>query len=122
MNQKDLRYFEVAKTLSYTSKVRYKIGAVVVVKHTIISVGVNSDKTHPTQKYYNQYRFNTFLYDTLHSLHAEIQALIKVPKDIDLSDATVYTYRENRAGSLAKSRPCKSCLQMIKDYGIAKNT
>ena len=121
MTSKDYKWFNIAKELAYTSEYnRYKIGCVIVMKKHIISVGINSNKTHPIQKYYNQYRFDIKKYPSHHSLHAEIQALVSVPYGIDLNDAVLYTYREHANGDLAKSRPCPSCLQMIKDRNIKK--
>ena len=123
ITNKDYRYFEVAKSIAKTSDYRRtKIGAVVVYKKKIIlAVGCNTYKTHPIQKYYNKYRFSE---DSCraHTLHAETQALLKISKydDINLSEATIYTYRDLADGSLAKSRPCKSCMNIIKDYGIKR--
>lgn len=116
LTSRDYKMFNLAKTLALSSSFyKYKIGCVVVLKKHIISVGVNSYKTHPIQKYYNKLRFPE---DTHHTLHAEIHALVSIPDDIDLSDATVYTYRESLEGNLRKSRPCPSCMGMIKDHNI----
>lgn len=125
MTKKDYRFFEVARVVAQTSDYkRIKIGAVIVhKKRWIISTGVNSYKTHPIQKKYNKYRFDIYHIDSTHSLHAEIQALINIPyyiEDSEISDCCIYIYRENVKGELANSRPCPSCLNMIKDYGIHK--
>lgn len=121
MTAKDYKYFEVARTVSYTSDFRrVKIGAVVVIKRHIVAVGANSTKTHPIQKKYNKFRFDIINNDTVHSLHAETQALLSVPHGIDLTEASIYTYRENAKGELVKSRPCPSCIELIKDLGIRK--
>ena len=119
ISRRDMKYFEVAKSLSKTSTFpRVKIGAVIVLKKHIISIGVNSTKSHPIQKYYNRLRFDEE--DSNHTLHAEIQALLSVPYGIDLSDATLYTYREMNNHKLGKSRPCPSCMGMIKDKNIRR--
>ena len=120
LTNKDHRYFEVVKSVANTSTYeRIKIGCIVVLKRHIISVGVNSYKSHPIQKYYNKLRFNPD--DAInHTLHAETQALLMIPKDLDISDATLYTYREYKNHKLAASRPCPSCIGMIKDYGIRR--
>ena len=121
LTNRDKRFFEITRLISYTSEYkRIKIGAIVVKKNKIISVGVNSYKTHPIQRRYNIFRFNIFTTDTAHTLHAEIQALVNIPYGTELSDLTLYTYRENRDGKLAKSRPCPSCMNLIKDIGIKK--
>lgn len=121
LSHKDKRFFEIARLISQTSEYRrIKIGAIVVKKNKIISVGVNSYKTHPVQKRYNKFRFDTVAKDTNHTLHAEIQALVNIPNGTDLNDLTIYIYRESRNGGTAKSRPCPSCMNLIKDIGIKK--
>ena len=114
-------FFAKAKLVSKLSDYpRYHIGCVVVYKKQILSVGFNSVKTHPIQKIYNKERFDCD--STPHSLHAEISALIflKDRKDIDWSNVELYTYRENKAGELALSKPCKSCMALIESLGIKK--
>ena len=39
---------------------------------------------------------------------------------IDLSNAAIYVYRVHKNGTLAMSRPCPSCMQLIKDVGIKR--
>ena len=120
MLTRDVKFFDIAKNIAKLSSFdRVKIGAIVVLKQKIISVGYNSYKTHPIQMYYNRYR--DIPNDANHTLHAEVQALLNVPKGIDLSHASLYTYREHIiTHSLAKSRPCPSCIEMIKKMGIKK--
>lgn len=114
-------FFIKAKHASeFSDFYKQHIGCVVVYKKHIISVGFNSNKTHPIQKLYNKERF---LEDTTpHSLHAEITALLflKDNKDIKWSDVEIYTYRENKHGELRLSRPCKSCMALIRELGIKK--
>ena len=119
MTKTERAYFSAAKAVSGLSDHKQKIGAVVVMKHRIVSSGCNSDsKTHPLQKYYNQHRFSA---DTPHKCHAELSALLPLIKDeIDLSNASIFTYRQHKNGELACARPCKSCMALIKDCGIKK--
>lgn len=120
MSKTNLAYFKAAKAISELSDhYRYKVGAVVVMNHRIISSGHNSDsKTHPLQKKYNKYRFTD---EGEHKQHAELSALLPLIKArVDLSNATIFTYREHKNNRIAMSRPCKSCLQLIKDLGIKK--
>lgn len=113
--------FKAAKAVSEFAnywKKNIKIGCVVVYKHRIISSGYNSNKTNPTQAKYNSQRFIGEGYP--HRVHAEIHALSPLLKDklIDWSKVKIYTYREKADGKLGCSRPCKSCLALIKDLGI----
>lgn len=118
MTRKQKSFFEAAEAMSKTSEFpRVHIGCVVTNgNHRIISSGVNSTKTHPIQKKYNKERFDE---DTTHSLHAELDALLPLLKEnIDFSKVEVYTYRELYDGTMAMSRPCPSCMKLIKDLGI----
>ena len=118
MTRKQKSFFEAAEAMSKTSEFpRVHIGCVVTNgNHRIISSGVNSTKTHPIQKKYNKERFDE---DTTHSLHAELDGLLPLLKEnIDFSKVEVYTYRELYDGTMAMSRPCPSCMKLIKDLGI----
>ena len=119
MTKRERAYFGAAKAVSELSDHRCKIGAIVVLKHRIVSSACNSDcKTHPLQKRYNRYRFSE---DPPHKCHAELLALIPLIKNnVDLSNASIYTYRQHRDGSLACARPCPSCMELIKDVRITR--
>ena len=120
MTHSNLVYFAAAKAVSELSDHKhYKIGAVVVMNHRIISSASNSNsKTHPLQKKYNKYRFTD---EGDHKQHAELAALVPLIRDgIDLSNAAIYVYRVHKNGTLAMSRPCPSCMQLIKDVGIKR--
>ncbi len=120
MTKKEEALFRAAKSVAELSDHKqYKIGAVVVLKHRIISSGFNKcTKTHPLQKKYNKYRFTE---DSVHTCHAELSALLPLIKDgIDLSDASIFVHRSHKNGTLACARPCKSCMKLIKDFGIKR--
>lgn len=119
MTKTERAYFAAAKAVSTLSDHKHKIGATVVLKHRIVSSACNSDcKTHPLQKRYNKYRF---VEDSPHKCHAELLALLPLIKDgVDLSNASIFTYRQHRNGYLACARPCKSCMALIKDCGITR--
>lgn len=119
MTRKEEALFRAAKSISeFGDHHRHKVGAVVVLKHRIISSGCNNTKTHPLQKQYNKYRFAE---DGVHTCHAELVALLPLIKDgIDLTDASVYVYREHKNGTPGCARPCKSCMELIKDVGIKR--
>lgn len=112
-------YFKAARAVSALSDFnRIHTGAVAVYGHKIISSGANSHKTNPTQKLYNRYRFEGDAGN--HSLHAEIQCLLPLMnrKDIDFSKVSLYIYREHKNHTPGLSRPCPSCMQLIRDLGI----
>lgn len=120
MTKKQKSFFEAAKAVSTMSDFdRVHIGCVVVNgNHRIISSGANSRRTHPLQKKLNKERFQE---DTNHSLHSEVTALLPLLKeDIDFKRVELYTYRELKDGSIAISRPCPSCMALIKSLGIKR--
>lgn len=111
-------YFNAAKSVSELSDFpKVNIGCVIVYKHHIISSGYNNQKGNPLQKKFNKHRFDD---DHKHCLHAETQALLPLVgrKDIDFSRVSLYLFRQYKNGDLAPSRPCPSCMALIKSCGI----
>lgn len=100
-----LRYFNLAKKLSKKSTHQFQLACVIVKKNIIISLGVNSIKTHP--KSLTPYRMT----------HAEVDAVASANIE-DLNGATAYLYRENKAGDNAISKPCPYCEMLLKRVGI----
>ena len=123
MFKKDYNFFDIAKAASKSSDYgSCKIGAVIVNKKEIVSLGCNIKKTHPIQKRLNTLRYADW--DTIspklhHFLHAEINAIIH-SDNRDLSKMSIYVYRETQDGHLAMSRPCKACMQALRNKGIKK--
>ena len=101
-----LKYFNLAKKLSKLSDHPvHKHGACLVIGNTVKGLGFNKMKTSPKSNH--PYK----------SLHAEAVAILNAGKQ-DLNKATLYIYREIKDGSLANSRPCKYCEQLIKKSRI----
>lgn len=120
MTRKQMSFFKAAKAISELSDFpKAHIGCVIAEgNHRIISSGFNSTKSHPLQKQLNKERFDA---DYKHTLHAEVAALLPLMKeDIDFSKVEIYNHRNYKDGRLALSRPCKSCMKLIRDLGIKK--
>ena len=120
LSKRHKAYFKAAKVISELSDFpRVSVGCVVVYRHKIISSGYNSNKTNPTQKRLNIHRFNV---DTPATIHAEVAALLPLinRKDINFNDVSLYIYREYKNGNPALSKPCPSCLALIRQLGIKK--
>lgn len=121
LTKKDYRYFDVAKAIARTSNYHgTHVGCCVVNRGVVVSVGCNSEKTHPTQMYYNKYRdFDPKT--AANKLHAETHALSLIVnrQHIDWNKTSIYVYREFKNGKPAISRPCEACSQLIKDLGIS---
>lgn len=119
LSKTDKSFFKSAQSVSMLSDHRCRIGCIVVDKHRIISSGHNSNtKCHSIQAQIDTKHFNCFCTG---KIHAETSALIPLLKSKeDYSRATIYTYREYKDGSLAMSRPCPRCMELIKQLGITK--
>ena len=120
MTRKQKSFFDAAKAVSESSEFpKVHIGCVITEgNHRIISSGCNSTKTHPLQKQLNSERFEV---DSVHSLHAEVSALLPLMKeDIDFSKVEIYTHRNYANGKIAMARPCPSCMKLIKYLGVKK--
>ena len=98
------------------------IGAVAVYKGSIVAEAWNTNKTSPLQARYNVYRYNDN--DTPCKAHCETQLIQrlrwKFGNNIDWSKVNIYLYREYKNGHLAPSRPCPSCMAMLRDFNIKK--
>lgn len=100
------RFFNIAKVASQKSVHHTaKIGAVVVKRGNIISIGFNQLKTH-TKSLHPHFM-----------IHAEFDSIIGCSKE-DLENSDIYVYREHKDGSLACSKPCESCQRLIVSAGI----
>ena len=111
-------YFKAARAMSELSDYpRHHLGCVIVDKHRIVSSGYNSNtKCDSLQAKMDIERHGVFCPG---KVHAECAALSPILKNkIKLSNAELYVYREHKDGSLANSRPCPSCMKLIKEAGI----
>lgn len=101
------RIFDIAMTASKKSTYFHKLGAVIVKKGKILSVGFNKPhKTHP--------RSNT-LFKTI---HAEFDAILQCDER-DLKGATIYVLRNAKSG-LHMAKPCSCCMELIRRVGIKR--
>ena len=111
-------YFKAARAISELSDYKqHHLGCVAIYRHKIISSGFNSNKTNPVQKRLNICRFTE---ETPHTLHSEVSCLLPLISrgDIDFSCVQLYIWRNHTDGTPALARPCKSCMQLIKELGI----
>lgn len=115
------RFFDFARKAS--KKADYKgsntsspaIGAVAVLKGSIVAEAWNTNKTSPLQAEYNKYRYHSSnLPAKSHCETLLVQRLRwKFGDSLDWSKVDIYLYREYKNGKLAMSRPCKSCMQLL---------
>ena len=121
------RYFKFAKIAAQFSdyegtRSAPAIGAVAIYKGSVVAIAWNTNKTSPLQARYNVYRYEPA--DTPCKAHCETQLIQrlrwKFGNSLDWAKVHIYLYREYKDGSLAPSRPCPSCMAMLRDFGIKK--
>lgn len=117
------RYFAIAKRNSAKSTFvrrnksgndRVMIGAAIVKGNYVISEGFNKNKTHPFQSMHNA---RTMCISPNPNIHAEVDALI-YSRYSDLSGCEIFVYRAMVDGTIANCRPCKACVNALKDAGV----
>ena len=86
---------------------KFRLGAVLVHRNIIVSIGMNSYKTHPLMAERTEWPF----------LHAEQHAIIRAGVD-NCEGLDLYIARVLKNNDLALSKPCKVCIELIKDVGI----
>lgn len=114
-----LRASKIALMSDYKN---YRLGCVAAIKGKVLSVGWNSNKTHPLQKFYNASRYsnNNQKYSP-DKLHAEIHCLASVRNlDVNFDDVIIYVSRVKKDGSHGMARPCSACMTFIKSLGIKR--
>lgn len=122
LSKREKVFFRVAKDIAELSDHHYRLGCVIVDHHHIVSSGHNSKtKCHPMQASIDKKYFNDSEILQKGPLHAEVDALLPlIKKNIDLTGATLYVYREDKHHHIAMSRPCPRCMSLIKKCGIRK--
>ena len=119
------RYFNLARNASTFSDYEHnKVGAVLVYKHDIISMGYNRKVSNPIQKKYNIYRqdeYRCYDVDIQHNyIHAEIDCILKAKKEFNgnMGKCNLFIYRQTKTGKRGLSAPCSACSHCLADNGI----
>ena len=114
-------YLNLAHNACYYSDfMKTRLGAVLIYKGKVMSVGWNSNKTSPLQKSLNRLRdIPVDCGEAHHTLHAEVACLTKAKDlDIDWGRASLFICRIKKDGSRGLSRPCQGCQALIRSLGI----
>lgn len=108
------RPFKIAKQASTLAMHdAFKVGAVIIQGNRVISIGWNDQhKTHPGIKRYGG--------NALQTLHAEAMAILRSRHKASLKGAKMYVYRAIKDGTLANARPCITCQNIMKAFGITR--
>jgi len=102
----NLKFFDLASKVSKLSTHnKHALGAVLVYKNRVISVGTNQNKTHTKSP--SPYRH----------IHAEFSAILN-SKLTDFTNCSIYISRVTPGGKLGLSYPCNHCLKMLQSLNI----
>jgi len=103
-----------------SSFARARVGCVVAYKGNVLAAGWNSNKTHPVQAHYNQYRkLRPSTAPSPAQLHAETAALVQLRnEDIPWDKVDVFVYRLRRDYPHGLEKPCAACQRYMRDLGI----
>lgn len=122
MSSRDKKYMDFVRRLATSNNMKIKLAACLVIRNEIISVGYNSDKSHPLQKRFSKNSEAIFK-------HAEVDCIIKALKIIDEEDlkyATLYVYRvkkQNKGDAhwvSGLAEPCPGCHKAIEHFDIKR--
>ncbi len=109
----------LAKIAQADETKKWKLAAAVTQRNRVLSIGLNSRKTHPFQaKYSRMPEFNC--------IHAEIAAIhnyLRTHSVDDLRNCTLYVCRVKRTGpkksyTWGNAKPCCGCMKAIIEFDI----
>lgn len=99
------RYFLLAKKVALLSNHKFRMGAVLVHRHKVVSIGNNNYKTHPLQINHHTGSIGS-------SVHAELNCLLNAHPE-HKRNADIYIVRLLSNNELGKSKPCRNCSRLL---------
>lgn len=99
-----------------------KLAAAIVYRNRIISIGMNSMKSHPMAAKYGKNKEAIFL-------HAEVSAIKNALREVDVDDLArcdIYIARIKKPRPFSNkyvwglARPCNGCQRAIAEFGIKR--
>lgn len=87
--------------------------------YRLLSVGVNSPKTHPRNLLYRYVGRGEVDIAPVVGTHSEMNAVLRLG-DEDPRGLTLVNTRVNRNGKLDNSRPCLGCTDMLRRLGFGR--
>jgi tRNA(Arg) A34 adenosine deaminase TadA len=112
----------LAKVAAANPNDREKFAAAVVCRNRIISIGMNSMKSHPLQAKYSKNEHAIFL-------HAEVAAIKNALREMDVDDLSkcdIYITRVKKEKPFSNkfvwglSKPCAGCARAIAEFGFKR--
>ena len=102
-------YFRQAVRIAENSDHNQKMGACILKKNKVISVGCNQRyKTHPFIRRFDPHK----------TIHAEMAAIFSIKDKSKLQGATMVVYRKKYGDIPGLARPCSICQDIMRFFGI----
>lgn len=111
LSNKELSFLELAIKTAEMSECRQRHGAVITKGGSVLSIGWNKLKNHPSVLPEKEILFHA-------GVHAEVDCIKKLGSSA--RGATIYIARINKGGEVRYSEPCKNCKRAIEQAGIKK--
>lgn len=89
-------------------------------KNKLISIGINSPKTHPLNLKYNYVNKQKDKISHIVGTHSEMSAVIKLGLLTNCEGLTIVNTRINRKKEIDYSLPCSGCMDMLLDLKFEK--
>jgi len=108
------RFFEFAKKMALMSEYgKFRHGAVLVKHGSIMSAGINKDKTCSFGSRFRPKEMGDA------TVHAELAAILNVPRS-QTEGGDVYVVRVGQREDLRNSKPCLMCQAAVKFVGVKR--
>ena len=89
-------------------------------KNKLLSIGINSPKTHPQNLKYNYINKQKDKISHIVGTHSEMSAVIKLGNLISYEGLVIVNTRINRKKEIDYSHPCNGCMEMLTDLKFEK--
>lgn len=119
MNYKKIVEITYALAGKCTHDKRCKHFSFILRNKRIISIGINSPKTHPLNLKYNYINKQKHKISDVVGTHSELRAVIKLGLT-NCKGYTIINTRINRNQKLDYSYPCNGCMEMLIQLGFNK--
>lgn len=108
------RFFQMAlRAINVNDGLNAHLAAVIVRGGRVLSVATNMLGL-------NAFVQRIALHDSIRSIHAEINAVFRVRRKVDLEGSVMYVARKTFFGDVAMAKPCPMCVYVLQRYGIKR--
>jgi deoxycytidylate deaminase len=105
-------WFRLCKIVALKATGDYKLGSCLVRSGRVLSTGYNI---------YNRSDSISRRYALLRSIHSEINCLATAThRNREIRGSVMYVCRIRKDGSYGLSRPCRGCMEALRDLGVKR--